>query len=47
MKLTLDNIYKPWKVIFVNNNNKGEEQSNETKTQQCKSTKQQCNKDKT
>ena len=53
MKLILDDIYKPWKVIFVNDN-KGEEQHNEAERQQhkyseqqCKRTEQQCNEIKT
>ena len=41
MKLTLDDIYKPWKVIFVNNSKEEKQQCNEVKTQQCERTKQQ------
>lgn len=54
MKLTLDDIYKPWKVIFVNDNKGGGEQHNEAERQQhkyseqqCKRTEQQCNEIKT
>lgn len=41
MKLTLDDIYKPWKVIFVNDNKDETQQCNEVKTQQCERTEQQ------
>lgn len=42
MKLTLDDIYKPWKVIFVNDSKEETQQCKEIKTQQCERTEQQC-----